>query len=353
MGFKRDIFPVFMVIIFLILARQIYPYAGVMDPRIVEEYRGQFQIETLTNGLGGPTCLEFWNETHLLVCDRDGGRILILDADYNSEIWLDGLNYPHGLLIHENQLFISEKGSLDRWDMNGLELSNHTVLIEGIKPGNHQTNAINILPNGTLIWHSGSTCNNCVEDDNRNGALLWVNSSSGEHGIIASGVRNSFHGVWVEEIGYLFTDNGQDTLGGDFPNEEVNLLVEGADYGWLLESKEDPNPEGTEAPLAIWTPHSSLNALALRPPNSELPGGEYTVYGTVFGSWATVLPQGHQIVKIDFTQSDDGWQGVATVFAEQVGTPLPITFGPEGDLYYATFDNGGALHKITAIPTIF
>jgi len=41
------------------------------------------------------------------------------------------------------------------------------------------------------------------------------------------------------------------------------------------------------------------------------------------------------------------------VFAEQVGTPLPITFGPDGDLYYATFDNGGALYRITAIPTIF
>ena len=352
MGIRRDIFPVFLVLLFLLIARQIYPYAGVMDPRIVEEYRGEFYIETLAEGLGGPTCLEFYNETHLLVCDRDEGRILILDEEFNSEVWLDGLYYPHGLLIHEGQLFISEKGSLDRWDMNGLELSNHTVLIDGISPGNHQTNAINVLPNGTLIWHSGSKCNNCIEEDPRNGALLWVNASNGEHGIIASGVRNSFDGVWVEDIGYLFSDNGQDAMGGDFPDEEVNLLVEGADYGWLTESSDDPNPEGTEAPLARWEPHTSLNGLALRPSNSALPGDEHTVYGTVYGSWATLLPQGHQIVKIDFTQTDDGWQGVTTIFAEQVGTPLPITFGPDGDLYYATFDNGGGLYRITESPTI-
>ena len=48
MSIRRDIFPVFLVLFFLLMARQIYPYAGVMDPRIVDEYRGEFHIETLT-----------------------------------------------------------------------------------------------------------------------------------------------------------------------------------------------------------------------------------------------------------------------------------------------------------------
>ena len=49
----------------------------------------------------------------------------------------------------------------------------------------------------------------------------------------ATGVRNSFDGVWVDDIGYLFSDNGQDAEGDDFPDEEINLLIEGGDYGWL------------------------------------------------------------------------------------------------------------------------
>jgi glucose/arabinose dehydrogenase len=246
------------------------------------------------------------------------------------------------MLLLDDAVIISEEGKLTRYDSN---FENPTILVEGIPSKNHQTNAVNVLPNGTLIWHSGSTCNHCEEDDYRNAALLWVNSTTGEHGVLATGVRNSFDGVWVDGIGYLFSDNGQDTKGDDFPNEEINLLVEGGEYGWLTESESDPNPEGTEAPVATWTPHTSVNGMTTRPAN--LPGDNYTVYATVFGSWATLLPQGHQILKIDFQQTDDGWIGDVEVFASDVGTPLPITGGPDGNLYYATFDHNGAVYVIS------
>ena len=333
MGIKRELMPVVLFLIALVLAREIYPYAGVMVP----EPEDGFKVEMVANGLGGPTCL-VWHEDILHICDRDDGRIVTLDGD----MLLDGLRNPHGLLFLEDSIIISEKGRLTKWSLN---FTDREVLVDDIPWGNHQTNAVNLLPNGTLIWHSGSTCNHCNEDDPRNGALLWVNSTTGDHGILATGVRNSFDGVWVDGIGYLFSDNGQDAEGDDFPDEEVNLYVEGADYGWLVESEEDPHPIGTEAPVATWTPHSSLNGMTTRPAN--MPGDNHTVYATVYGSWATILPKGHQIVKIDFTQTDEGWNGDVEVFVSDVGTPLPITGGPDGNLYYATFDNGGAVFKIS------
>ena len=333
MKLRRELLPVVLVLIFLIVAREIFPYAGVMNANI----RDGYEQKTIATGLGGPTCLVFDGEI-LLVCDRDDGRIVTVDG----EVLLSGLDHPHGLALIEGGVVISEKGKLTRYDSN---FENPTILIEGIPSKNHQTNAINLLPNGTLIWHSGSTCNHCEEDDSRNGALLWVNATTGEHGILATGVRNSFDGIWVENLGYLFSDNGQDAEGEDFPNEEINLLVEGADYGWLTESVDDPTPNGTEAPVAVWRPHTSVNGMTTKPAN--LPGNEYTVYATVYGSWATILPQGHQILKIDFKQTDDGWVGEVEVFASEVGTPLPITAGPDGNLYYATFDNGGAVHVIS------
>ena len=122
-------------------------------------------------------------------------------------------------------------------------------------------------------------------------------------------------------------------------------MVEGAEYGWLSESPNDPHPEGTEAPVATWTPHTSVNGMTTRPAN--LPGDNHTVYATVYGSWATLLPKGHQILKIDFTQTENGWVGDVEIFASEVGTPLPITAGPDGNLYYATFDHGGAVHVIS------
>ena len=334
MKLRRELLPIVISLVFLILAREIYPYAGVM---VAEIHDDRYEIETIATGLGGPTCLVF-HEDVLHVCDRDGGRIITIDGD----VLLDGLDYPHGMVIVEEGIVISEQGKLSIYDFN---FENPEILVDGIPSGNHQTNAVNQLPNGTLVWHSGSTCNLCDEDDDRNAALLWVNLTTKEHGILATGVRNSFDGVWVDDIGYLFTDNGQDTMGEDFPDEEVNLLVDGADYGWLEESPEDPHPDGTEAPIATWTPHTSVNGMTTKPAN--LPGGEHTVYATVFGSWATIFPKGHQILKIDFIETDDGWVGEVEVFASDVGTPLPITGGPDGNLYYATFDHGGAIHVIS------
>jgi len=265
----------------------------------------------------------------------------------NRTVLLSGLNKPHDIGITSDHIFVSEAGELVRFDHIGLEnIENKTTLISGIPTGNHQTNAINILPNGTLIWHSGSTCNVCDEDDSRNGALLWVNGSSGDHGILASGVRNSFDGVWVPTIGYVFTDNGRDWE-GDHPDEELNLLEEGGFYGWPDDSPSNPIPDGSIAPIARWTPHTSMNGLALRPDSSSLPGENTTVYATVYGSWNTILPQGHEIVQIDLDQSTGEVKSSTSVFATDVGTPLPIDFHPNGDLYFAVFGSNGKLYKIS------
>ena len=339
---RKDLLPSFIFLFSILVAREIYPYA-VSNPNVDDKY----QVQIIAEGLGGPTCLHFIDSENLLLCDRDGGRILLFDANFSSQVLIEGLHHPHGVLVENDTLFVSESGRLTKYDFEDNLASNPEILVEGIPSKNHQTNTINKLPNGTLIWHSGSTCNVCVEADERNGALLWVNSSTGEHGILASGVRNSYDGVWVESIGYVFTDNGRDWE-GDHPHEEINLLVEGGDYGWPNDTPETPVPAGSIPPIAVWTPHTSVNGIDVRPPNSDLPGTNTTVYASVFGSWNTLLPQGHEIIRIDLGIDGQGHVvGEPIRFATDLGTPLPLRFHPDGDLYYATFGNGGTLYKIS------
>ena len=341
----RNVVPTFLLLFVLLVARQIYPYSSFNTPTVDEG----FEIEVVATNLGGPTCLEWFNQSTLIVCDRDGGQIFTLDANMNRTTLITDLDRPHDIAIANTTLFVSEAGQLTRFDHNGDlgEIMNRTQLVSGVPTGNHQTNAVNILPNGTLVWHSGSTCNVCIEDDERNGALLWVNASTGEHGVLASGVRNSFDGVWVPNIGYVFTDNGRDWE-GDHPDEELNLLTEGGDYGWPNDDPSNPVPAGSIAPIASWTPHTSMNGVAVRPVHSPLPGGNSTIYATVYGSWNTLLPQGHEIVRIDLDSTNGNVVGTTSVFAEDVGTPLPIAFHPNGDLYFAVFGSNGKLYKITA-----
>ena len=354
-----------LTLVVMLFSSHILPYTQYSEPTINKNYT----IELVAEDLGGPSCLKWADANVLIVCDRDDGRLVALnfefdttDSEWNlssNSTWLDGFFQPHGIHFAEDFIIISDSGRLTRINHSGpdsmwmdeVQTNERWVLIEGVSVGNHQTNAINEMSNGTLIWHVGSTCNICIEEDERNAALLWVNASTGEHGVLASGVRNSYDGVWVEGIGYLFSDNGRDWE-GKHPLEEVNLLINGEDYGWPDDDPEHPIPAGTVGPVATWTPHSSLNGMDVRPANSTFPGNEYTVYATVFGSWNAVIPVGHEIVQIDFKENStnsQGWSGEVTSFATNLTTPLPIAFHPSGNyLFYGTFSSGGSLHIITA-----
>jgi glucose/arabinose dehydrogenase len=178
---------------------------------------------------------------------------------------------------------------------------------------------------------------------------MRVNPWNGSIEVIASGVRNSYDGVWVPGVGYLFTDNGRDWE-GDHPPEELNLLVEGADYGWPSDDPQHPVPDGTVGPIAEFTPHSSANGIDWRPPNSTLPGGNRTVYVSIFGSWNTVIPVGKEIVRVDLSpdpENPQNWSGEVSLVLDGLSTPLPLRFHPDGDLYYAEYAQG-TLHRVTA-----
>ena len=167
MRWYRQILPIVSIVFLLLVARQIYPYTTPKNNLLIDG----FEIEKVASGLGGPTCLEWASESELLICDRDGDRILLMNIsnDYSYRTILTGLDKPHGVNFDGHNLYVSQAGKLSKYDVsNEWQLNNSTVLIEGIPVGTHQTNAINELPNGTLIWHSGSTCNICDEEDSRN-----------------------------------------------------------------------------------------------------------------------------------------------------------------------------------------
>ena len=348
---RRHLLAVALSIVVLLLIRQLYPYVSGNEPTVIDGY----EITHVASDLGGPTCLVWADEIHLLICDRDRGAV----TEYNLETeqrrtLLSGLDRPHGLVLSDGHAYVSEAGRLTAYNVSvdGMFVEGR-VLVEGVPVGNHQTNTVDMMPNGTLLWHSGSTCNVCDESDARNAALLWVNASTGEHGVLVNGVRNSFDGVWVDGHGYFFTDNGRD-WDGDHPPEELNFMIPGENYGWPEDEPETPVPPGTQAPVGTWTPHSSMNGVDVRPLHSSLPGLSpsegFTLYATVYGSWNTLFPKGHEILRIDVFpgETEQAYTTEITRFAWDAGTPLPLVFHPDGTLYYAIFGNGGTLYSIDA-----
>ena len=105
MGLRRHITPVALTLVFLVLAREIYPYSTPTNDVLVEG----FEIVKVADDLGGPTCLEWADENTLLMCDRDGDRVVIFNItdDFSSRTILEGLDKPHGIHITDSNLFVS------------------------------------------------------------------------------------------------------------------------------------------------------------------------------------------------------------------------------------------------------
>ncbi len=76
--------------------------------------------------------------------------------------------------------------------------------------------------------------------------------------------------------------------------------------------------------------------------------GNATVYATVYGSWNSVVPVGHEIVRIDLAPSADGGGRGPPPGSPPTSAPPSIAFHPDGDLFYATFGGNGRLHVIQA-----
>lgn len=347
-------FSVIFVIVILLAYSIFSPYFMRINPVPSEGY----YVDEIDGNIGQSTCLFWLDSSHLLVCEIEKDAIILYtyesDTLSNERILKDGLNNPHGIHVDGDYLYISESGKLTKNELIGSgpgdwKIGNSTILVDGIPSGNHQTNSIHEGPNGMLIWHSGSTCNVCNEEDDRNAAILMVDPTNGNHSVIASGVRNSFDGAWIPDIGYVFTDNGRDWEGDDYPFEELNLLEIGRDYGWPNDDPDTPIPNGTLGPIGTFDPHSSANSIALRHTNSTLPGGNHSIFVTVFGSWNSITPTGGEIIRVDLVEDDNnpqGWRTENTVIVTDVFGVLPIAFNPNGELFFSNHITG-KLHVIT------
>ena len=160
MAWSRHLPVLVTALLLLVIARQMWPYADVHEP-VVEE---GMEVGFLVGNLGGPTCMEWLDNETMLVCDRDGGRIVLLPMAHDGSwqagkpvTWLDGLDFPHDVALLDETLIVSEAGRLRSFTLDDerAPTGNSTVLVDGVPTGNHQTNAVNVLPNGTLVWHSG------------------------------------------------------------------------------------------------------------------------------------------------------------------------------------------------------
>jgi glucose/arabinose dehydrogenase len=297
----------------------------------------------------------------------DGNRDGVADS---IVVAVTGLDQPHGLAFHKGALYVANTDGVVRVTLgaDGRSSSAPVYVNRYSSGGGHWTRTIVFGADSAMYVAVGSTCNVCVEQSSDRAAVLRFNEDGSGKRVFASGLRNAV-GLAVEPTtGALWaSQNERDELRPDhedLPPEEINILTDGADYGWpYCYGDRLPNPEFNDAarcaatvpPAAKLQAHSaplgmSFLARATRLPE-EYRGDLLVAY---HGSWNRSTPTGAKVVRVHVVGGkpvgvDDfitGWQASN---GSRWGRPVDVTVAADGSVLISD-DAANAIYRLARVP---
>ena len=301
---------------------------------------------------------------------RQGKVVALPDIDNDNKadetiVFIEGLNNPHGLDFYDGWFYIAEENRVIRIkDQNNDHLADRDtleLLIDDLPSGGHFTRTIRIH-NNSLYLSIGSSCNVCIEKDERRAAISRCNLNGTECEVFAKGLRNSVGIVFHPLTGEMYaTENGRDWLGDDLPPDEINLVKEGNNYGWPIcygqnihDIQYDKNVyvrNPCEQPLEMPSlvdlqAHSAPLGLTFYFGDSFPEEYQGDLFVAFHGSWNRKEPTGYKIVTIDMNDLEvkdfaTGWLKEGNV----LGRPVDIITNDEGSLFVSD-DNAGKIYRI-------
>jgi glucose/arabinose dehydrogenase len=336
-----------------------------------------FEISVFARDLGGPRVLCQDPEGTLLVSLTAQGRVVALpDRDGRGTAdevvtVLAGLHFPHGLAFGPEdppRLYVAETDQVAVYDYDPEKLTaSHKQKIIDLPPGGrHFTRTLLFLPppqEHRLLIAVGSDCNVCVERDWRRAKILVADASGGNLETYASGLRNAVFMASHPLTRHIWaTEMGRDYLGDDLPPDEINLIINGGNYGWpwcygkrVHDGQFDPAGTHREfckdtIPSFIDLPaHSSPLGLAFFP---ETWPEEYRYHLLVayHGSWNRSTPTGYKVVRyqLDYEGNYLGEEDFITGWLTPdgaLGRPVDILIEPDGVIYISD-DKAGVVYRV-------
>jgi len=231
--------------------------------------------------------------------------------------------------------------------------------------GGHFTRTLKFGPDDRLYVSIGSSCNVCVEKDERRAAIYTLNRDGSDFKKFASGLRNTVFFDWSYVDGRMWgTDMGRDLLGDDIPPDEINILEEGKNYGWpncfgknIHDTNfdknvyiQDPCLDKTP-PVVEMQAHSAPLGLAFVPEEGWPEDFWYDLIVAFHGSWNRSVPTGYKLVriKLDAQGNYEGTEDFVTGWLQgnsALGRPVDILIQSGGTMFVSD-DKAGVIYKIS------
>lgn len=321
-----------------------------------------YRINTFARLYSAPRDITFSPDGTLLTSLPEKGLIVALpDKDKNGtseNIYtvINGLVNPHGIAFYENKLYIAEFDRVVRynWDEKTYKATNGEIIVRLPSFRGHINRSISFNKQGQLFISVGSSCNACIEDDNRLGTIMTTDKDGNNLRIYAAGLRNSpFLAVNPLTQALWATEMGQDRLGDNLPPDEINIIDDNKNYGWpycygnnIHDNSSDPQNiytcDNTLAPTYEIPAHSAPLGLAFINSTQFPKNWQNDLLVAYHGSWDRIPPVGYKIIHLKIKNNkiinqNDFITGFIPKDAksrkEALGRPVDLAFDQSGDLY--------------------
>ena len=290
------------------------------------------------------------------------------------EIFLTGLNMPHGMLLVGDWFYVGNTDGVVRYRYRTgqTKIDGKGEKILELPTGGHYTRNLIADPSGKKIYVAVGSASNVDEEngwekDQRRAGILEINPDGSGMKIFAKGLRNAVGMDWEPKSKVLWTVvNERDLLGDDLVPDYLTGVKENGFYGWpysYFGQFEDPRKKGQRPDLVAkaikpdYALGSHTAALGLAFYTGKAFPERY--HGGAFigmhGSWNRSKMVGYKIAFIPFANGKPAgpMEDIVTGFIadeskyEAYGRPVGVTVASDGSLLVAD-DSGNKLWRVTA-----
>jgi glucose/arabinose dehydrogenase len=294
---------------------------------------------------------------------------LLRDADGDGVAearfaFLEGLNSPFGMALVGNDFYVANTDAVLRFSYSpgATSITAPGVKVADLPAGtrnHHWTKNLIASPDGSKLYVTVGSNSNVAENGmqaEEGRAAIWeVDTKSGRHRVLASGLRNPNGLGWEPHSRVLWTVvNERDELGSDLVPDYLTAVADGGFYGWPY------SYYGQHVDERAQPPRPDLVAKAIKPDYAL--GSHVAPLGLAFsdagayvgqhGSWNRKPRSGYNVVFIPFMAGKPAGKvvevlgGFVSPEGDAYGRPVGVALDKRGALLVAD-DVGNVIWRAT------
>ncbi len=342
-----------------------------------------FDVTLFVDGLEHPRWMAVAPNGDVILAEPRPGHLRRLrDADGDgvaevNEVFLDGLDLPHGLAFLGDSLYVADSEGVWRLTYDP-GAARATVAAERITArgafgggGGHWTRNLAIHPDGERFYVAIGSVGNLAEEPSPRATVQEFRLDGSGQRTFASGLRNAVGIAFYPGSDHLYVVvNERDGMGDELVPDYLTRLQEGGFYGWpYAYVGQHPQPGFAErrpdlvaaslVPDLLFRSHSAPLGLVFYEGGSFPADYRGDAFVALHGSWNAGEPRGYMVVRVRFAegQPSGGYEAFATGFrldsgegggrAEVWGRPAGLAVAADGSLLIAD-DVSGSVWRIQA-----